>query len=185
MIQGLPYNPMDPPLLRARLEVRNHLAEYNALAYHHIQSNDTRGGYMKKILGPCPDHSSVFIEPPFRCDYGFNITCGQDVYMNFNCVVLDVAPVTIGSRVMFGPAVQVYTALHPLEAHLRFGPDSFELGKPITIGSDVWIGGNAVICPGVTIGDGCVIGAGSVVTKDVPAWTCVAGNPAKFIRSTK
>lgn len=120
-----------------------------------------------------------YIEPPFHCDYGYNIYCGDNVYFNVNCVVLDCGPVTIGSNVMFAPNVQIYTATHPLDAELR---KTVQSTLPVAIGDDCWIGGNAVICPGVTIGKGCVIGAGSVVTKDIPDNSLAVGNPAKVIR---
>jgi maltose O-acetyltransferase len=122
---------------------------------------------------------NLYIEPPFFCDYGYNISCGDNVYFNVNCVVLDAAKVSIGSNVLFGPGVQIYTASHPLDAETR---RTHQLSKPITIGDDCWIGGNAVICPGVTIGKGAVIGAGSVVTKDVPNDSLAVGNPAKVIK---
>src|SRR5690606_16633734 len=102
-------------------------------------------------------------------------------YFNFNCVILDVAPVRIGANVLFGPAVQVYTASHPLDAAER--RQGLEFGKPITIGNDVWVGGAAVICPGVSIGDGTVVGAGSVVTRSLPGGVFAAGNPCRVIRS--
>lgn len=124
-------------------------------------------------------HSSIYIEPPFNCDYGYNIICGENVYFNVNCVVLDVMPVTIGNNVFCGPGVQIYTATHPLDAIPR---RSKENAKPITIGDDCWLGGGAIICPGVTIGKGCVIGAGSVVTKDIPDNSLAVGNPAAVIR---
>lgn len=123
--------------------------------------------------------ANLHIEPPFYCDYGTNIDCGDNVYFNMNCVVLDVVKVKIGSYVLFGPAVQIYTATHPLDWQQR---RKEEYGKPITIGDDCWIGGGAVICPGVTIGNRCVVAAGAVVTKDVPDDTLVGGNPAKVIR---
>ncbi|MCL4145214.1 UNVERIFIED_CONTAM: hypothetical protein GTU68_026204 [Idotea baltica] len=122
---------------------------------------------------------TVWLEPPFRCDYGTNISLGKNVYFNFDCVILDVCKVQLGDNVFVGPGVHIYTATHPLEASPR---RTQEFGKPVTIGSDVWIGGGAIICPGVTIGDRSVIGAGSVVAKDVPADVLVAGNPAKLIR---
>ena len=115
----------------------------------------------------------------FFCDYGHNIVLGKKCFFNFNCVVLDVCRVTIGDYTLFGPAVQIYTATHPLEAELR---RTREFAKPITIGSDVWIGGGAILCPGVTIGDKTVIGAGSVVTRDIPANVFAAGNPCRVIR---
>jgi maltose O-acetyltransferase len=123
---------------------------------------------------------NLYVEPPFFCDYGYNIHCGENVYFNTNCVVLDASKVTIGSNVLFGPGVQLYTASHPIDAETR---RTHSLSKPITIGDDCWIGGNAVICPGVTIGNGCVIGAGSVVTKDIPDNSMAVGNPAKVIRN--
>ena len=123
---------------------------------------------------------SCFVHAPFYCDYGTNIHLGKRVFFNFNCTVLDVTPVTIGDRTMIGPNVQLYTATHPLEAEPR--ASGTEFGKPITLGEDVWIGGNVTICPGITIGDRSVIGAGSVVTKDIPNDVFAAGNPCKVIR---
>ena len=118
------------------------------------------------------------MQPPFYCDYGSNMHLGEKVY--FNCVVLDVAPVTIGARTFFGPNVQIYTATHPINYRER--ASGLEAGKPISIGEDVWVGGSVVICPGVSIGDRSVIGAGSVVTRDVPSEVFAAGNPCRVIR---
>jgi maltose O-acetyltransferase len=117
------------------------------------------------------------VRPPFFCDYGTNIRLGDGVFLNFNCVILDVVEVTIGDRTQIGPAVQIYAADHPRDAETRRA--GLEFGRPVKIGSDVWIGGGAIILPGVTIGDGAVIGAGSVVTRDVAAGMTVAGNPAR------
>jgi len=117
------------------------------------------------------------IRPPFFCDYGTNIRLGDSVFLNFNCVILDVVEVSIGDRTQIGPAVQIYAADHPRDAETRRA--GLEFGRPVKIGSDVWIGGGAIILPGVTIGDGAVIGAGSVVTRDVAAGMTVAGNPAR------
>lgn len=116
---------------------------------------------------------------PFFCDYGTNIHLGERVYFNFGCVVLDVCEVKIGAFTSFGPAVQIYTATHPMNAQLR---RTQEFGRPITIGSDVWVGGGAIICPGVTIGSRTVVGAGSVVTRDIPEGVFAAGNPCRVIR---
>jgi maltose O-acetyltransferase len=117
------------------------------------------------------------VRPPFHCDYGYNISLGDGVFLNFNCVILDVVEVTIGDRTQIGPAVQIYAADHPRDAETR--KTGLEFGRPVRIGSDVWIGGSAILLPGVTIGDGAVIGAGSVVTRNVAAGVTVAGNPAR------
>lgn len=121
-----------------------------------------------------------FINPPFYCDYGNHIKVGKNFFCNYNCTILDVGKVTIGDNCLFAPNVAIYTAGHPIH------PDSrnslYEYGIDVTIGNNVWIGGNVVVMPGVTIGDCCVIGAGSVVTKDIPAWSIAAGNPARVIR---
>lgn len=123
---------------------------------------------------------NVFINPPFYCDYGFNIETGNNFFCNYGCTILDVAKVTIGNNCLFAPNVSIYTAGHPIHPAVR--NTLYEYGIPVTIGNNVWIGGNVVICPGVTIGDNTVIGAGSVVTKDIPAWTVAAGNPCRVLR---
>ena len=117
------------------------------------------------------------VRPPFFCDFGYNIRLGDGVFMNFNCVILDVVEVSIGDRTQIGPAVQIYAADHPRDAKTR--REGLEFGRPVRIGSDVWIGGGAIILPGVTIGDGAIIGAGSVVTRDVGVGQTVTGNPAR------
>jgi maltose O-acetyltransferase len=122
----------------------------------------------------------VSIEPPFFCDYGGNITLGDRVFFNFNCVILDPAPVTIGSDVFFGSGVQIYTATHPIDPRER--THGLEAAQPIVIGSDVWVGGGAIICPGVRIGARSVLGAGSVATRDVPEGVVAAGNPCRVLR---
>jgi maltose O-acetyltransferase len=116
------------------------------------------------------------VRPPFHCDYGFNIRLGPSVFLNFNCVILDVVEVTIGEGTQIGPAVQIYTADHPRDAAKR--REGLEFGKPVRIGRHVWIGGAAIILPGITIGDDAVVGAGSVVTRDVPPGVTVFGSPA-------
>ena len=126
---------------------------------------------------------TVNVQPPFFCDYGVHVFLGRKVFFNFNCVILDVCPVKIGSRSMFGPGVQILTALHPIDAEER--ATWVEYGSPITIGEDVWVGGGAIICPGVTVGNRSIIGGGAVVTKNVPDDVIVAGNPAKIIRRLK
>lgn len=123
---------------------------------------------------------SVWIEPPFYCDYGSNIELGQRVFFNFNCIILDVCRVTIGDFTLFGPSVQILTPVHPMDPEER---RRHEWGKPIEIGSDVWVGGGAIILPGVRIGSRSVIGAGSVVTRDIPENTLAVGNPCRAVRS--
>ena len=132
---------------------------------------------VKELLGKC---ENAWINPPFYCDYGFNIEVGRNLFINYNCTILDVAKVNIGDNVLIAPNVSIYTAGHPLHADTR--KTGYEYGIPVTIGDNVWIGGNSIIMPGVTVGCNSVIGAGSVVTKDVPDWTVVAGNPARVIR---
>lgn len=177
MIVGELYNAADPELVEARLRARDVLSRLSASAPREPQARQT---LISVLVGYETD---AWMEPPFFCDYGVNIHLGRKVYFNFNCVVLDVAPVTIGDHTLVGPGVQILTALHPLDAEER--RSGLEYAKPISIGNDVWIGGGAIICPGVTIGDRSVIGAGSVVTKDVPADVVVAGNPARVIRQLR
>jgi maltose O-acetyltransferase len=125
----------------------------------------------------------TLLRPPFYCDYGSNIHLGKNVFLNYNCVILDVVRVTIGEETRIGPAVQIYTADHPRDPAVR--RSGLESGVPVTIGSNVWIGGGAIILPGVTIGDDAIVGAGSVVTRDVPAGATVAGNPARVHRAKR
>jgi len=123
---------------------------------------------------------NIYIEPPFRTDYGCNTTIGENFYANYDCIIIDVCPVTIGRNVFFAPRVCIYTAAHPIDASVR--NTLLEFGKPVSIGDDVWVGGNTVINPGVRIGSNVVIGSGSVVVKDIPDGVIAAGNPAKVIR---
>ena len=132
---------------------------------------------VKELLGKS---EGAFINPPFYCDYGFNIEIGKRFFANYNCTILDVAKVKIGDNCLFGPNVSLFTAGHPVHPDTR--NSGYEYGKEITVGDNVWIGGNTVVCPGVNIGNNVVIGAGSVVTKDIPEWSIAAGNPCKVIR---
>ena len=175
MLAGLAYDAFDPQLVAERREARLLIKAFNDARY---DNEEERRRILRELLPNAA--KGVWIEPPFFCDYGSNIVLGDRVYFNFNCIVLDVAPVRIGSRVMFGPAVQIYTATHPLDHHQR--ATGGESGKSIEIGDDVWIGGATVLCPGVRIGARTVIGAGSVVTKDIPEDVLAAGNPCKVIR---
>lgn len=132
---------------------------------------------VKELLGKSED---AFINPPFYCDYGFNIEVGKNFYANYNCTILDVAKVIIGDNCQIAPNVAIYTAGHPVHPDSR--NSAYEYGISVTIGDNCWIGGNTVICPGVHIGNNVVIGAGSVVTKDIPDWSIAAGNPCKVLR---
>jgi maltose O-acetyltransferase len=175
MIAGEMYDPLDPELSNDRIRTRLLLKSLNESREDHAEE---RARIVDDLIPQAGE--SLWIQPPFYCDYGYNMNVGERVFFNFNCVVLDVAPVVIGSRTMFGPNVQIYTATHPLN-HIERASGK-EYAKPITIGDDVWIGGSAVICPGVTIGDRSIIGAGSVVTKNIPADVFAAGNPCRVIR---
>lgn len=135
------------------------------------------GKIVKELLGKSEE---AFINPPFYCDYGTNIEVGKNFYANYNCTILDVAKVTIGDNCLFAPNVAIYTAGHPVHPAVR--NTGYEYGIEVTIGDNVWIGGNVVICPGVHIGSNTVIGAGSVVTKDIPDWVIAAGNPCRVLR---
>lgn len=131
----------------------------------------------------CKTGEEFSIQSPFYCDFGFNISIGENFFSNYNLVILDVAPVTIGDNVLFGPNVSLYTAGHPIHPISR--NSGYEYGIPITIGDNVWLGGNVVVTPGVTIGENSVVAAGSVVVKDIPANVVVAGNPCKVIREIR
>ena len=174
MLAGDVYDPLDPELVARRARARDRCQALNATRE---QDGHDRRRLLRELFGAGGD--TVLMQPPFYCDYGENILLGERVFFNFNCVVLDVCPVTIGDFTLFGPAVQIYTPLHPLNAIARRGA---EYGKPIAIGSDVWVGGGAIILPGVSIGDRAVIGAGSVVTRAIPAGVFAAGNPCRVIR---
>ena len=174
MLAGELYDPLDPELVAARVRARDLCQTLNATREG---DENTRRRILVDLFGAGGDQ--VWMQPPFFCDYGSNIFLGQRVFFNFNCVVLDVCEVRIGDFTLFGPAVQIYTATHPLDAALR---RKQEFAKPVAIGSDVWVGGAAVICPGVTIGSRAVIGAGSVVTRDIPDGVFAAGNPCRVIR---
>jgi maltose O-acetyltransferase len=175
MLAGEMYNPYNKELVSDRHTCRLLFQEFNYL------KEDKKKLRFKLLYQLIPNAGkNLFIEPPFYCDYGYNIIAGDNVFMNFNCCILDVCKVIIGNNCMFGPNVQIYTATHPLEAQAR--NSGREFAKPITIGKNVWIGGNAVICPGVAIGDNVVIGAGAIVTKSFPDNVFIAGNPARIVK---
>src|SRR3954464_13208319 len=174
MLAGERYDPLDPELVRARERARDLCQDLNATRE---KDQETRRSILKQLFGRGGE--SVWMQPPFFCDYGSNILLGEGVFFNFHCVVLDVCVVKVGDFTLFGPAVQIYTATHPLNAELRRRQ---EFAKPIDIGSDVWVGGASILCPGVKIGSKSVIGAGSVVTRDIPEDVFAAGNPCRVIR---
>lgn len=175
MLAGEPYNALDSQLVKERRQARDLTKELN-------ESRDEEQVRRAKIINLlfASVGRDVWIEPPFYCDYGSNITLGDNVYFNFNCVILDPAAVDIGNNVLFGPNVQIYTATHPLSFLER--RTGLEFAQAIEIGSDVWVGGSVVISPGVTVGSRSVIGSGSVVTKDIPPGVFAAGNPCRVLR---
>ncbi len=174
MLAGELYDPLDAELIAGRERARDLCQALNATRE---VDEATRRRILRELFAKGGE--SVWMQPPFFCDYGSNIELGERVFFNFNCVVLDVCPIRIGSYTLFGPAVQIYTPMHPFNAELR---RKQEFGKPVEIGSDVWVGGGAIILPGVKIGSRTVIGAGSVVTRDVPDGVFAAGNPCRVIR---
>jgi maltose O-acetyltransferase len=174
MLAGELYDAMDPELVAARERARDLCQDLNAT--REAQQGERRR-ILRGLFGAGGD--TVWMQPPFFCDYGANIELGERVFFNFNCIVLDVCRVRIGSFTLFGPAVQIYTPMHPVNAEARRGK---EFGKPVEIGSDVWVGGGAIILPGVTIGSRSIIGAGSVVTRNIPDGVFAAGNPCRVIR---
>jgi maltose O-acetyltransferase len=174
MLDGELYDPLDPELVAGRAHARDLCQRLNATRE---TEHDERRRILRELFAAGGD--TVWMQPPFFCDYGSNIELGERVFFNFNCVVLDVCRVRIGSFSLFGPAVQIYTPMHPMNAEQRRRQES---GKPVEIGSDVWVGGGAIILPGVRIGSRAVIGAGSVVTRDVPEDVFAAGNPCRVIR---
>ena len=175
MVSGLMYDPFHPQLLDARAYIRIKQREYALIS---PLEPSKQKAHLSTMLGTYSD--GAFIEPPVYFDYGTNTHLGVGVYMNYNAVLLDVAPIRIGDRTMLANSVQLLTATHPIDPVER--NSGVEYGKPITIGCDCWLGGGVIVCPGVTIGDGAVVGAGAVVTKDVAPYTVVVGNPARKVK---
>ncbi|MEQ8850903.1 MAG: sugar O-acetyltransferase [Phycisphaerales bacterium] len=174
MLAGDLYDPFDAELENARARARDLCLTLNATRE---DESDRRRAILRDLFARGGD--TVWMQPPFHCDYGANIELGERVFFNFNCIVLDVCAVRIGDFTLFGPGVQILTPVHPLNAERRRRE---EYGRPVEIGSDVWVGGGAIILPGVRIGDRAVIGAGSIVTRDVPDDVLAAGNPCRVIR---
>jgi maltose O-acetyltransferase len=175
MLSGALYDPLDPQLCAERRRARLLVKALN-------DTSDDAGPERARIIRELLPRAGqdFWLQPPFYCDYGSNIVIGDKVFFNFNCVILDVAAVRIGSYVLLGPNVQIYAATHPIDAARR--RTGRELGKSVEIGNDVWIGGGAIVCPGVRIGEGSIIGAGSVVTRDIPPRVVAAGNPCAVVR---
>jgi len=175
MLAGVLYDGSDKEVEKEHIKAKENFTKYNSIDVADLKK---RSDFLRSFLDVRGEH--VHIESPFYCDIGYNISVGENFFSNFNCCILDVNKVIIGDNVMFGPNVQLYTATHPILASERIkGP---ELGYPIWIGDNVWIGGGAIICPNVQIGNNTTIGAGSVVTKDIPANVFAAGNPCRIIR---
>lgn len=171
MLAGELYIADDPTLAAERDHATALLHQYNTTPHHSV----THTALLAQLLASCGQGS--IIRPPFFCDYGYNISLGRGVFLNFNCVLLDVTSIEIGNQTQIGPAVQIYAADHPRSPEAR--RVNLESGRPVRIGANVWIGGGAIILPGITIGDDAIIGAGSVVTRDVPSGSIVVGNPAR------
>lgn len=175
MLSGELYDASDSRLVAERERARELARKYNRTTEDDPEERDRLLG---ELFGSVAGDATV--EPPFRCDYGYNVHVGEGFYANFDCVVLDVRRVEFGRNCLLGPGVHVYTATHPLDAEERAA--GLERGEPVTVGDDVWIGGRAVLNPGVTVGNGAVIASGAVVTEDVPDGVVVGGNPARVLR---
>ena len=174
MLSGEPYRGGDPELTAERARCQAVLAQVNALP----ADRERRMALLRDLLGSVGDGADV--EAPFRCDYGWNIALGEGTFVNYGCVILDCAPVTIGARVQIATNVQLLTADHPLEAGLR--REGWESAAPIRVGDNAWLGGGVIVCPGVTIGENTVVGAGGVVTADLPPDVLAVGVPARVVR---
>ncbi|KOA18836.1 galactoside O-acetyltransferase [Clostridium homopropionicum DSM 5847] len=175
MLSGKPYKAFGEELFSERQYAKEMIFKYNNL---HPSEINKRNEIIRKLFGRAG--KDFFIEPPFRCDYGYNISIGDNFYSNYNCTILDCAKVTIGDNVMFAPNVSLFTAGHPV--HFEPRNQGIEYALPITIENNVWIGGGVIINPNITIGDNVVVGSASVVTKDIPSNSIAVGNPCRVIR---
>lgn len=175
MLLGKPYLAFVEMLIEERQKARQLTHQINQLDPTEISE---RNRLFTQLLGSTGQN--FHFEMPFRCDYGYNIEIGENFFANYNCTILDCAKVTIGNNVLFAPNVSLYTAGHPIDAEKRNA--GWEYAFPISIGNDVWIGGNVTINPGITVGNNVVIGSGSVVTRDIPDNVIAAGNPCRVIR---
>lgn len=185
MINGLLYNPMQEDLFKRRMEIRRLVQDFNNC---YVDEDSKRKTIMKKIFTNCKNIDTAFFEQNIRIEYGYNIVFGKNFYMNYDCTLIDVCPITIGDNVMFGPRTMLVTPMHPLDGEERKiqdypdGTYDIEYGKPITIGNNVWLCSNVTIVGGVKIGNNCVIGSGSVVTRDIPDNSLAFGVPCRVIR---
>lgn len=175
MLDGELYEPWDSQLMEERKQARCLTRMLNLTTE---EEGEERVAAIKRLFGSTGE--SVYLEPNFRCDYGYNIHVGNHFFANFDCVILDVCEVRFGENCMLAPGVHIYTATHPVNPVER--NKGLEFGKPVKIGDNCWIGGGAIINPGVRIGDNVVIASGAVVTKDVPSNVVVGGNPARIIK---
>jgi maltose O-acetyltransferase len=175
MVRGELYVFGDPQIQAEHARAQALLERYNATAHAEV---DDRTRLLRELLGGVGD--GVVIQPPLRCDYGTQITIGEATFVNYDCVMLDAAPISIGSYCQIGPRVQLLTATHPIDPEPR--RTGWEYAEPIAIGDNVWLGGGVIVCPGVTIGNDTVIGAGAVVTRDVPPGVVAVGTPARVLR---
>lgn len=175
MLAGEMYYAFDPELVDLHQRALRLVKEYNDSCFDDYHRKPE---LLRELLPNAA--ATLVVQPPFFCDYGFNIYGGENGFINYNCTILDTAAIRLGKNVLIGPNVQLYAPMHPMDYRER--ATGVEYGKPITIGDDCWIGGGAVICPGVTIGNRCIIGAGAVVVRDIPDDTVAGGNPARIIR---
>lgn len=175
MLANQPYIALDPELKQMRAETQHLLYRFNSSLPDEVEK---RHEIIPALFGAVG--LNFVVEPPFRCDYGCHIYAKDNLYINYDCIILDCNKVYLGNNVLLAPKVQLYTAYHPLDPETR--KSGVEMAAPITIGDNVWIGGSAIVCPGVTIGENTTIGAGSIVTKDIPANAIAVGNPCRVIR---
>lgn len=175
MLAGYPFQPSDPQLMKERQEIKKLIREFNKSP---VADEEMRNEILKQLFHPSCKNKKLFVEPPFRVEYGRNIIVGNNFQANFDCVLLDSGKINIGDNCLMACGVHIYSA----RMHTKDNEEYCEVAKPVTIGNNCWIGGQTVICPGVTIGDNVTIGAGAVVTEDIPSNVVVGGNPAKIIK---